>query len=69
MKGVVKTLEAELRQEKLRDAEAKFHAATQEHRVRQHALMDMEKYHKALTYAITKFHKVSNREIIICHLT
>ena len=55
---MVRGLESELKDPKLAKAEEKFHASAQEHRVRQHALMDMERYHKALTYAITKFHQV-----------
>ncbi len=58
MKTNVRDLEKELRDPKFRDAEDKYRNKYLENRLKMHVIMDLEKYHKALTYAITTFHKV-----------
>ncbi len=51
------SLESELSTDKLRLAGKKFQEAFRSHRLVEHVIQDLEKYHKALSYAITKFHQ------------
>ncbi len=57
MRGSAKDLEKELNMDKLRLADTRFKEAFLSHRLEQHVTSDLEKYHKALSYAIAKFHK------------
>ncbi len=57
MKGTAAYLERELSSDKLRLAGKKFQEAFLSHRCVHHVISDLEKYHKALSYAITKFHQ------------
>lgn len=46
----------DLNEPRFRDAEKKYQQQRVQYRVRQHVVQDLEKYHKALSHAISKFH-------------